>query len=380
MQIELNLHPAQFPLIIGIFLSLLSSQLLIWRHLGNKLGNRILSVIILVMGFVCMDSLVLISVDELYPIWLIRISGIIATFYGPLLYFYIKAFTTKDFKFRPRHAFHLLPALIFAVGIIIIFQNETEFWERFQELRASSGNENRPRVPGLVLIFLTLFYFVLSFRLLRKFRTHVKSSSSFIDQTRFRWLMFLFGILLLPILSACFSFFIVNLTKLEVVPGFGASVLLLLIHLLYILKPEIFSGYPLDLRFPEEEEEKRYESSPLSSEQKELYLKKLLQHMEAERSFLKSELTLSELAQELKMNTRYLSQVINEKKSQNFMDFINGYRIELAKELLLKESHRKYTVLAIAHEVGFKSRSAFYEAFRKQTGTTPSAYKKHAKT
>ena len=58
------------------------------------------------------------------------------------------------------------------------------------------------------------------------------------------------------------------------------------------------------------------------------------------------------------------------------MDFINGYRIELAQELLKSSSHKNFTVLAIAQESGFKSRSAFYEAFRKQTGTTPANYRK----
>lgn len=374
MQAQFPIDLSLLPLIIGAFLSLLTSQLLIWRHLDNKLGNRLLAGIVLVMGFVCLDGMLMVSPVELYPIWLLRASGVVATLYGPLLFLYIKAFTTKDFRLRARHAIHLLPALLFFMGMVFIFRNEAEFLEKVKEFRENMGN-NGPRTPGLGLIFLALFYFALSFRLVRKFRIHVASSSSFIDQDRFRWLMFLFGVLLLPVLSALFTFILINLTPLVIVPGYGASILLLLIHLLYILKPDVFSGYPLELRIAEDAET-RYESSPLSPDQKDVYLKKLLLHMDKEKSYLKPELTLSELAAELNMNTRYLSQIINEKRKMNFMDFINGYRIELAQELLKSSSHKNFTVLAIAQESGFKSRSAFYEAFRKQTGTTPANYRK----
>ncbi|MEL6252075.1 MAG: helix-turn-helix domain-containing protein [Bacteroidota bacterium] len=376
MQAHFSIEFSHLPLIIGAFLSLLTSQLLIWRHLDNKLGNRLLAGIVLVMGFVCLDGLLMISPVELYPFWLLRVSGVVATLYGPLLFLYIKAFTTKDFRLQAQHTIHLLPALVFLMAMFFIFRNEAEIMEKVKAFRENMGN-NGPRTPGLGLIFLALFYFAISFRLVRKFRKHVASSSSFIDQDRFRWLMFLFGVLLLPVLSALFTFILINLTRLVIVPGYGASILLLLIHLLYILKPEIFSGYPLELRIYEGAE-KRYESSPLSPEQKEKYLKKLLLHMEREKSYLKPELTLSDLATELHMNTRYLSQIINEKRNMNFMDFINGYRIDLAQELLKSKSHKNYTVLAIAQESGFKSRSAFYEAFRKQTGTTPANYRKSA--
>ncbi|MEM8887996.1 MAG: helix-turn-helix domain-containing protein [Bacteroidota bacterium] len=375
MHAQFPIEFSYLPLIIGAFLSLLCSQLLIWRHLDNKLGNRLLAGIVLVMGFVCLDGMLMLSPSELYPLWLLRTSGVVATLYGPLLFLYIKAFTTKDFRLQPKHAIHLLPAVLFLIATVVIFRNETEVLERIRDFRENVGQGSSPRIPGLGLVLLALFYFILSFRLVRKFRIHVASSSSFIDQDRFRWLMFLFGVLLLPVLSAFFTFILIQLTPLVIVPGFGASIFILLIHLLYILKPEIFSGYPLELRI-NEDAEKRYESSPLSPEQKEKYLEKLLVHMEREQSYLKPELTLSELANELSMNTRYLSQVINEKRNMNFMDFINGYRIDLAQDLLKSKSHKNFTVLAIAQESGFKSRSAFYEAFRKQTGTTPANFRK----
>ncbi|MEL6843420.1 MAG: helix-turn-helix domain-containing protein, partial [Bacteroidota bacterium] len=60
----------------------------------------------------------------------------------------------------------------------------------------------------------------------------------------------------------------------------------------------------------------------------------------------------------------------------NFMDFINGYRIEEAQKMLRAPRFGHYTIVAIAQEVGFRSRSAFYAAFKKISGQTPTEYKR----
>ena len=62
--------------------------------------------------------------------------------------------------------------------------------------------------------------------------------------------------------------------------------------------------------------------------------------------------------------------------NQNFFDFINGYRIKEAKRLLVDPKGELLTILAIAEEVGFNSKSSFNTAFKKITGMTPTEYKK----
>ncbi|KAB2844021.1 MAG: AraC family transcriptional regulator, partial [Melioribacteraceae bacterium] len=83
--------------------------------------------------------------------------------------------------------------------------------------------------------------------------------------------------------------------------------------------------------------------------------------------------TIRELAENLNIHPNHLSQIINEKLGQNFFDFINSYRIKEAEKLLLKNG--KKTILEIAFEVGFNSKSTFNAAFKKHTGVTPTAYK-----
>ncbi len=123
--------------------------------------------------------------------------------------------------------------------------------------------------------------------------------------------------------------------------------------------------------------EKKYEKSKLTPQQEEAYLKKLLRYMEREKPHLDSELTVKTLSGGLSVSHRDISRVINEKTGMHFYDFINRYRVEEAKRLLEESTLREgFTILDIAYEVGFNSKSSFNSAFKKINGITPSQYKK----
>ena len=68
--------------------------------------------------------------------------------------------------------------------------------------------------------------------------------------------------------------------------------------------------------------------------------------------------------------------MINSKFGQNFYDFVNHYRIEEAKSIMVSNTDDKKTILEILYEVGFNSKSAFNNAFKKNTGKTPSEFKR----
>ena len=88
--------------------------------------------------------------------------------------------------------------------------------------------------------------------------------------------------------------------------------------------------------------------------------------------FRDPDLSLSMLATRTGVKANYISQTLNDRMGLNFFDFVNGYRINEAKTLLLSSSD---TVLTIALNVGFNSRSTFNTAFSKHAGTTPSAFR-----
>jgi AraC-like DNA-binding protein len=105
-------------------------------------------------------------------------------------------------------------------------------------------------------------------------------------------------------------------------------------------------------------------------------VRRLLRLMEAEKLYLEPELTLPELAAKLSVSPHHLSQVINRETNKSFFDFVNEYRVQEAKRLLGSPKHSHLSILGIALDAGFNSKSAFYTAFGKHIGMTPSEFKK----
>lgn len=94
-----------------------------------------------------------------------------------------------------------------------------------------------------------------------------------------------------------------------------------------------------------------------------------------EKYFLNKSLKLSDLASELSSNERQLSRSINKFSNGNFNKFINSFRIEHSKELLIGGKFDHYTIEAIADESGFSNKVSFYNAFKSETGMSPTQFR-----
>ena len=134
--------------------------------------------------------------------------------------------------------------------------------------------------------------------------------------------------------------------------------------------------YPLFQVVPYSNKSLPKESSKKLSPKTEQYHGQLLQLMKEQQLFADPELNLASLAEKLQISAGYLSQIINEKEEKNFFEFVNGYRVNAAKEKLTDNTYDQYSILGIALESGFSSKSTFNSLFKKYTGQTPSAYKK----
>jgi len=99
--------------------------------------------------------------------------------------------------------------------------------------------------------------------------------------------------------------------------------------------------------------------------EKEKKAQDLLNYMRNKKAYLEPELTLEQLASQLALKPRVLSQTINEILGQNFYDFINRYRIEEAARLLTNPKDKKITILEVLYEVGFNSKSSFNNFIQK---------------
>jgi AraC-like DNA-binding protein len=120
-------------------------------------------------------------------------------------------------------------------------------------------------------------------------------------------------------------------------------------------------------------EQSKYDKSSLSDSAAISILKELKTVMEKEKPYLDSSLKLPELSTRLKLTQNQISQVINDLEGKNFPDFINSYRIDLARELLLDSSEKR--VIEVAYESGFNTKASFNGVFKKFTGMSPSQFK-----
>lgn len=297
---------------------------------------------------------------------------------GPLTYFYIKACTQKDFKFGKWDWLHVLPFVLDTLFHIPYYMlGASEKIEIYKNL-FFNGVHTELRIMQLLRVISVTIYTLLGLRLVFNYRKHLSNTTSTIDKSYYKWLMFFCFIILFPIIFliifAFTGFELIN--KNIIVVGFLLPILSSFFVALF--KPEIFHSFPHQMPEPESEEEqkKKYETSTLQETKKDKFVEKLLAFVKTEKPYQESELTIGELAERVSIPPHYLSQIINEKLKCSFLDFINEYRVEDAKGKLKNENYANYTIIAIAYEAGFNSKTAFYTAFKKFTGTTPSQYRK----
>lgn len=286
--------------------------------------------------------------------------------YGVFLYFYVKYLTDKTFILNKRKLLHLLP---FTIGLIL----SIPFYIK-------SINSEKPHfvlilVSGLGVVSATI-YMIIIVKILISHTRKIQDSYSSIEKINLRWLKLLISGFTFTILFG----FLLDTFRVMII---GWDYVWLLISLfMYVIgymglkQPEIFTR----IEEPKQESEtpaikKKYEKSTLTPETANLYFAKLITCMKSEKPYLNSNLTLPELASSMSIPVHHLSQIINERLNQNFFEFINSYRVEEAKKMLVDDVHQNYNILSIGLDAGFNSVSAFNAAFKKLVKMTPSQYR-----
>ncbi len=124
------------------------------------------------------------------------------------------------------------------------------------------------------------------------------------------------------------------------------------------------------------EAEKKYERCRIGEDKAQYYIEMLHEYMEGEKPYRDNAITLQKIAEELKVSHLYLSQIINTYMDRSYYSFINSYRIEEMKQALADPARADENILSVAYEAGFNSKSTFNTLFKKETGLTPTQYRK----
>ena len=141
------------------------------------------------------------------------------------------------------------------------------------------------------------------------------------------------------------------------------------------LKQNVIFENEFELQPAIDEEKMKYSGSTLKDDEATKYTEQLAEYMLKERPYLNPELTLTQLASDLDITTHHLSQIINEQFKLNFFEYINQFRVEEVKARIKNPKFENYSLLGIALDSGFNSKSAFNRMFKKFTNQTPSQFK-----
>jgi AraC-like DNA-binding protein len=359
-------------ILIGIGQGFFVSILLLTLNRGNKTANRLLGILMILFSLsICGFVFIRTGTYKDFP-FIIGLPSTVIFLFGPLFYFYVKELTAGQFKLKKSDVFHLAPFLVLILyKIPFVLKNPDD---KLASLRNIGTFDENLIILILQIIHLFIYIYFVK-KLLNEYELKIKSAMSSLDKINLRWIslgmdafLLVFGLMtIFIILFICgadvFSYYITIIPLL-------VSIIILSIGYFGLTQPIII---PPEI---DNNKSKKYEKSSLTSENSEKYLSKLLITMEEEKPYLNNDLTLQKLSEMLSISPHHLSQIINEKTNQNFFDFVNYYRIEEAKILLLDKRGELLTILAIAEEVGFNSKSAFNIAFKKNTSMTPSQFKK----
>ncbi|MFT4577043.1 MAG: AraC-like DNA-binding protein [Polaribacter sp.] len=303
---------------------------------------------------------------EISPI-LIGVHLPIPLLQAVFLYFYVATVTNQFPKKKSVVLLHLLPALLSYSFLIPFFLLPGDEKSIILENKGKGYSELFGLI-NLILIFAAgIVYVCWSSFLLWKHKKNIRNQFSTIEDINLKWLKLLIvGIGAIWVIVIFFNngFYIFR----------GVAIFVILIGFFGVQQRDIFSNVKSLKQNPSKEKKVKYASSGLSTEIAENLYKNLIEQITKESYYTESSLSLNDLAQKLDISPNYLSQIINEKEEKNFFDFINAFRVAEFKRLIAVPTNQQYTLLALAYDCGFNSKSSFNRSFKKHTGFTPSQY------
>lgn len=273
----------------------------------------------------------------------------------PLIYLYVNRVLDR----KTRYILHLLPFFVhFAFQCL-----------RFTPLSEFEAYHSISNLFKFIFLAQAVLYGILLIRRLKEHDHRIQNQYSNLAGLQLNWMKsILFAIFSCGAiwLISWMSLLIGGIKTIEL--GFLHVIVLLIIFFLY---NGMYTQRPVIDFIQEEEEEKTHQSS--------ISLAEVSRRMEEEALYRNPELNLKKLAEHLSVPMREVSQVINREGETNFHSYVNSFRLTHVQTDLLDPSKEQWTILALALDAGFNSKSTFNAVFRKEVGMTPLEFKKAGK-
>lgn len=318
---------------------------------------------------------------------------------GPLVFHYFRALTNQDFRIRGRQWLHYLPGGIVLLLYLSFFLHDFVWHHWIQGLPfecfdgakgpLSCAIEGPMEIPlHLVWTLSMMAYTAFTLRDYRRYRRYLNDNHSNQAKISFGWLR---NLLIAFVVGLAVSW-VMDLVELfgdheydHQEYWYAHLAMSIMVYLVSIIAYNGTQRLPA-LHFSPADGSERLETGEIEEvevneegnrelpEELRIWKEKVEGMMKEEKPYLAAGLTLKQLASALKTNPSVLSKVINAGFGQNFNDFINAQRVEAVKAMIADSSHSHLTLLGIANNCGFNSKSTFNRAFKKFAGMSPREY------
>ncbi|NTD96352.1 AraC family transcriptional regulator [Agrobacterium tumefaciens] len=306
---------------------------------------------------------------------------------GPLIYFYFLSATNQDFKFEKKHAYHLWLPMIWAtiilsklaIDYILYFPFPKTPYTQFGT-RGPLAEIDKTLLFTLISYCSLIYYLIITFKSFYAYKRYAVQNLSSLENLDFIWLRNI----LLALGTGLVLMFVYQVTNWVTPLSYKTdwySYMFLGILVYYLgIKGYMFQGSNKPaLYFSQKASKSDHDqlNEPKVLPDLAIHMRVLTELLDQQKPYLIADLTLSQLASLMMLNSGLLSKVINSGYDLNFNDFINGYRIKEVISRIDNQQHKKVTLLGIALDSGFNSKATFNRAFKKQTGKTPLEYIKN---
>ncbi|WP_134091839.1 AraC family transcriptional regulator [Olivibacter sp. XZL3] len=289
--------------------------------------------------------------------------------HGPILYFYTLCLTAQH-PSKGSFLLHLAPAIIVYVLLFRFFLLSPQ--EKIYIYQHGGGTYRMLRQAIMIAIVLSgILYVMLSFLATRKYKKSIAEQDSNTEKINLDWLNYL----------------IAGIAMIWVAVIVKNDVLIFTLVELFILTAEYFGISRAGiLKIAEKaksdggkmsvEQAVKYEKNSKSEDIIHDVYERLEHLMVAEKLYKDPELTLSYVASSLQVHPNTLSQTINSMEEKNFYEYINRQRIDEFKQIAILPKNQKFTILTLAFESGFNSKTSFNRNFKKYANCSPREYLK----
>lgn len=293
----------------------------------------------------------------------------------PLLWIFTKCIFDMNFKFKSTRLLHILPMILCLILCVYLGKDQ---WIEYIRYEMTGDDSWVGDLNSAIIAIQLLFYFSAIFIFILRIRKQVGDTLSDAEWAQKEWILNFMILLASSYILAILCHFIYPQTDVWLMQILNVIAMIFL-GVGVITHPNTKESKLSDTSIIEEiiiqpQDKESASLSPL----KEFYMReiseKAQEYLISSKAYLQHDLSLSILAQELKVSQRFLSQAINTYLNCNFFTLINQMRVEEAKRRLINLDTSEFNIDSIYYEVGFRSRSTFFLVFKKLTGKTPAAW------